>query len=213
MYRQMRIGLAGLLATMMLAAAVGGATAGRLSITNQQIRATWASVGMSNTITSGTVRCPVTLDGSFHSATIRKVVGALIGYVSRGTVGTPTQCTGGRASIDQETLPWHVTYESFTGTLPSLSEANYLLIRESYAFLPSEGNSCRMRTTIENPGGVRFKIGAGGRVTGIRADESRRIPLTNGPGGVFCGLGSGILSGDGFTMLLGTNNTIFVFLI
>lgn len=48
-----------------------------------------------------------------------KVAGTTIGRVTRATVGSP--CTGGSATILQETLPWDLEYRSFAGTLPNIT--------------------------------------------------------------------------------------------
>lgn len=199
-------------ATTILALAVTGATAGRLSVTNKQFRAVWSSLELTNNVTSGTTKCPVTLEGSFHSATIRKVARALIGYITRAFVSN-TVCTGGRATINQETLPWHLTYESFSGTLPEIRSVTFLLIRASFILNPNEGNGCRATTTLENPAADIASIGANGQITGIRADETRGIPLVNGPGGVFCGLGTGRFSGTGAVTQLGTSTPVSIRLI
>jgi hypothetical protein len=208
MHRHIRLLLTSLAATAILAAAVGTASANNLSVSNQQIRVTWSGLELTNNITTGTVRCPVTLEGSFHSATIRKVSRALIGYISRAAVGLAAQCTGGRATINQETLPWHLAYDSFRGALPRIEEITLLLIRASFIVTPNEGNSCRATTTIENPAAGRaIRNTTTGAITGLRADESRAIPLVNAPGGIFCGLGEGRFSGLGNVALLGTAAT------
>lgn len=211
MHRHIRLLLAGLAATAMLAAVVGSAAAGRLSVSNKNFRITWQNLLFANTVTSGSVKCPVTLEGSFHSQTIRKVARALVGYITRAAVSS-LPCTGGTVTVNQETLPWHLTYEGFIGTLPRIEGIRLLLVRDSW-IINSEGNSCRRTTTTENPASVIANVGGSGQVTGLRADETRKIPLVNGPGGVFCGLGQGLQSGTGAVTLLGTNNAISIRLI
>jgi hypothetical protein len=56
-------------------------------------------------------------------------------------------------------------------------------------------------------------IGAGGRIEGLRADESRGIALLNGPGGIFCGLGTGRFSGTGSVSQLGSTSSVSLSLI
>jgi hypothetical protein len=200
-----------LAATAILAAAVSSANANNLSTSNQQIRVTWSRLSL-NTSTILTITCAVTLEGSFHSRTIRKVARSLIGYISRAAV---SQCSGGTATINQETLPWHLTYESFGGTLPNITEITLLLIRASFIIdNASSGRTCRATTTTENPAaGIATRNTTTGAITGLRADESRGIPLVNGPGGLLCGLGTGRFSGTGNVTLLGTTNAISVRLI
>jgi hypothetical protein len=125
--------LAGLTASLLMGLAVSSATAGRLSVSNTRFRVTWASLNLKNFENEAEIRCPVTLEGSFHSATIRKAAGALIGAVTRAiTPGTEPPCTGGRATILQESLPWHLTYEAFRGTLPRIERVILLLRRYEF---------------------------------------------------------------------------------
>lgn len=212
MHRYTRLLLTSITAAAILALAVTSATAGRLSVTNKNFRVAWARLELSNTAVAGTISCPVTLEGSFHSQTIRKTAEALIGYVSRATVHNPA-CTGGSATINQETLPWHVIYESFTGTLPNIATVNIRLIRASFIVLLA-GNTCRATTTAARPARGSVIVGGGGRLEGIRADENATIPLVNGPGGIFCGLASGRFSGtSGSVNLLGTATPVTITLI
>jgi hypothetical protein len=125
--------LAGLTATLLLGLAVSSASANRLSVTNTRFRITWREIEFHDLPESFRVLCPLTLEGSFHSATVRKVRGALIGAITRGIVnGSQPPCTGGRATVLQETLPWHLTYEDFRGALPAINAIDLLLRR--YAF-------------------------------------------------------------------------------
>ncbi len=211
MYRHIRLLLTSLAATAILATAISTATAGRLSVSNQQIRAVWANLEFFNTAVEGTIRCPVTLEGSFHSRTIPKQIGLLVGYVTRALVSNPV-CTGGRATILQELLPWHLTYQSFSGTLPNIAGVTLNLIRAGF-IVNLGGNNCRALTTIGSPGRGIANIGPGGGVTSLRADETIGIPLTNGPGGIFCNLASGVLRGTASVSLLGNTNAISITLI
>jgi hypothetical protein len=210
MYRHVRRLLAMLAAAMTLALIVSSASAGRLSISNRQIRVTWASLEALNNITSETLRCSVTIEGSFHSATLQKVASALVGYVSRASVNRT--CTGGSATIDQETLPWHLTYASFSGVLPSLTGVRLSAIGFS-AVLAAFGNICRLRSEVAQPLGVIAQVAGEGRITGSRIDETSRIMLRNGPGGFACGLASGTLRGTGSFALLGTTTAVSIRLI
>jgi hypothetical protein len=65
--------------------------------------------------------CALTLEGSLHSRTLVKTTGALIGYITRATLGT---CSRGSATILSTSLPWHVRYASFSGTLPNITRLN-----------------------------------------------------------------------------------------
>ena len=109
------------------------ASASHISISSQNFRVTWNPLvfGSASGPSGSLVRCNVTLEGSFHSATIAKTIGALVGYVTRASL--PHPCTGGEAWAltaaegRTETLPWHVTFEGFEGALPTISGVRQLL--------------------------------------------------------------------------------------
>lgn len=102
---------------MLCSAIAGSASARNLSQNEQRFRTTYSPLSFIPSFGS-TIRCPLTLEGSLHSRTIAKVAGSLIGYVNRVVFGT---CEAGRLRANTETLPWHVTYESFSGTLPLIT--------------------------------------------------------------------------------------------
>jgi hypothetical protein len=114
--------LAGLVAASMMGLAVGCVSANRLSLSNRLFRFTWEELDFTHEGGGSNphVTCAVTLEGSFHSSTIRKVARALIGHVTRGIVKSES-CTNGSVTILRESLPWHTTYESFRGTLPNIT--------------------------------------------------------------------------------------------
>jgi len=107
----------------------GSAIARNFSISNRQIRVVWTPLTWSEPFNFFNVRCNVTLEGSLHSNTIAKVIGSLIGYITRAAISRP--CTGGEAwfwngaegelTDASTTLPWHLRYQGFTGTLPNIS--------------------------------------------------------------------------------------------
>jgi len=107
-------------ATVLLGALVSTASATRLSSSSQTLRATFARVDFSGGF--GTTECAVTLEGSLHSRTIAKVAGSLIGFITRAIVAE--RCIRGSATILTASLPWHVRYASFTGTLPNITRLN-----------------------------------------------------------------------------------------
>lgn len=186
-----------------LACAIATASANRLSISNRSYRLVWSSVEFS----PGGIRCPLTLEGSFHSATMRKVIGALVGHVSKATFAN---CTGGRFTALQETLPWHVQYRLFEGALPTISGVAYNLIGLSVnEEIPLFGVACLIRTTAMTPFSYIARTGASGTVTSVRIDETRTILLTGG-----CAiLGESNFAGEGKVFLLGTTASISVRLI
>jgi hypothetical protein len=166
------------------------ASANRLSVRSLRFKQTWRS--LEYTSSAGVVRCPVTLEGSFHSATFRKIVGLLFSMTTRGSI-VSAACTGGRGSIDQETLPWHRIYDSFEGTLPRIVDLNYWELFAGYR-AESAGITCSIRTTMANPAVFQYTV-AEETITGVRADEAAAIPLT---GSFLCSLaGSARLAGAG----------------
>lgn len=202
-----RLLFAGLTAALLLSMAVASATANRLSVSNQRFRIVWAPLVLSNSL-GVVIRCPVTMEGSFHSATIAKVRGALIGYVSRATT-IPGACTGGRATILQEKLPWHVRYNSFRGNLPNITGVVLDLVGAAF-LIEAGGANCTTRTTAANPGRGIAELTAG-VITGLRADETAPIPLE---GEFLCAIaGTGNFSGTGTVTLLGAATSITVRLI
>lgn len=204
--RHVRLLVVGVTAAAMLAIAAGSASANRLSVP-PNYRFVWRSLNIEDTVTEARVLCPVTMEGSFHSQTIRKVRKALIGSVIRADLNSGA-CTGGNATIHKETLPWLLTYEDFQGRLPNITDFDELILTP-LILIRTATNTCELRMESGHPGGVNIAVGAGGRLESLKADETKRIPLTNGPGGVFCGLAEGILSGSGtVTQANGTAATI-----
>jgi hypothetical protein len=108
-----------LLAALALAVAAAEASAESLSVSSQTFRATWAAVTFSGAFSSST--CPVTLEGSFHARSMLKTANSLIGYVTRAAT---SRCSSGSATILTASLPWHVRYTSFSGTLPNITALN-----------------------------------------------------------------------------------------
>jgi hypothetical protein len=167
--------------TAFLALTIGSTSANRLSASNHRFRLTWASLRMfpENETGAPDIRCPVTLEGSFHSATIRKTAGALIGAVTKGIVNAAEPpCAGGHATVRQESLPWHVTYESFRGTLPNITSVEFLVRRYSLVIELSAiaGLQCLYSdqgAPEENLMG-RVAIGASGQITSDTPETNRR---------------------------------------
>src|SRR6478672_705066 len=107
--------VAGMVAALALGVAANAASANKLSVSNRSFRAVWLAIEAGPI--DGIVTCRLTVEGSFHSATMSKVVGALVGHVTRATAGAG-DCTGGTATVNREALPWHVRYRGFEEALP-----------------------------------------------------------------------------------------------
>jgi hypothetical protein len=105
-----------LLASALLAVAASAAAADHFELKNTTWRGTWRRMDIAGGF--GTVECALTLEGSFHERTFAPTSGLLIGYVTRATVGA---CPRGSATVLTASLPWHVRYSSFSGTLPTIT--------------------------------------------------------------------------------------------
>jgi len=192
-----------------MAAAVSSASAQRFTTDETRFTARWTGLTFVGAEFFN-ITCPVTLEGSFHSATITKTPNALIGFVSRASVATAS-CTGGRATILAASLPWHVRYRNFTGALPNITAIGVSLVNASFAIQDNFfGFNCLARSTAENPAnGEINRNAATGAVTGLRANETPAIPTS----GASCPTTTGRFSGTGTVTRLGSTGTITVRLI
>lgn len=194
-----------------LALAVTNASANQLSISNQNIRSTWTSL-RSITSTNATILCPVTVEGSFHGRTIAKTIGALVGYITRASVAN-SSCTGGRFTVHNESLPWHLTYEGFGGTLPSIERITVSLLGASYEIEDST-NICTGTTEVEFPWRNIIRLNTTTHVAETLTPGTNSIPLRNGRGGLFCGIANDRFGGESQTLTqLGTSTSISITLI
>jgi hypothetical protein len=173
MHKRSKLLLVGLAAAMLLSMAVGNASARNLSLNEQSFRAVWTPLEF---VAGGnTVKCNVTLEGSFHYRTIVKRADALIGFITRAIANT---CTGGSATVLTATLPWHLPYEGFSGTLPNITDIRIKLVGASFNVFPTGApRACLARTTTANPARGIANVGAGGRVTNLQAEPGASIPL------------------------------------
>jgi hypothetical protein len=158
------------LAILTVAALTATASAGRLSASAQTIRATWTAIALTDPF--GTTECEVTLAGSLHTRTITKTRGALIGFINRAEVRTP--CRRGAMTVLRETLPWHVQYDAFAGTLPRITAVFTRVLGFSFE-TRNGGLGCLFRSTAATPATTLFIRETGtGRVTSVTL--SGRIP-------------------------------------
>jgi len=180
--------LVGALAAVALVAAIAGARS--LSVSDSNIRAVFREFQSGGG--SALIRCPLTLEGSFHSRTIAKVRGALVGFITRAAMGHP--CTGGEMYVlngveVQEgrtvanSLPWHLRYFAFSGTLPRPSSTTLDIVGFSWIYAPF-GEVCLYRSTEANPARFAWEIASEGRVTGLRAEAEPPVLLNSG--GILC---------------------------
>jgi hypothetical protein len=165
--------LAGLAAVLLLSLAVSNASARNISLNEQSFRAVWTP--FSRIAAGRTIRCNVTLEASFHYRTFVKRLGALVGLVTRAIANS---CNGGSATVLAASLPWHIAYGGFAGTLPDITLLLFNVISYSANLFPTGApRACLARSTAANPVVLRANVGAGGRMTSITADETAQIPL------------------------------------
>jgi len=142
--------LAVVAAAAVLGALVGSASANRLSTTSQTWRVTFARLELRGAFAELT--CPITFEGSFHSATIAKSP-TLVGYVARAVAGA---CSFGSATLLTQTLPWHVRYGSFGGTLPSIGSLTLNLVGFAIRTREASSATCLMLSMATEPLRLRF---------------------------------------------------------
>ena len=166
-------------ATVLLSALASSAVARNLSTSSQNIRATWARVNFAGGF--GAVECEVVLRGSFHSRTITKTVGTLSGFITEGSI---IRCSRGGGTVNSESLPWHVRYRSFTGTLPTISTISATITGAEWRVRePTFGVTCTVAAASSSVLAT-FSLTTG---TIVRADVS---------GSNLCGSISATLSGS-----------------
>ena len=106
----------------------------------------------------GTTVCQLTLEGSLHSRTIAKLLNSLIGYITAARLGP---CPVGTATILGETLPWHIRYDSFAGTLPNISRITTNVVNLAIIVRTNVGERCLTRSTATQPVLGLFELAAG----------------------------------------------------
>jgi len=183
-----------------LSASVAGARTG-IAVTPTATTLTLVNV----TLDAGfdVAECNVTMRATLHARTI-KSVGSLAGFadiaVSTGacTEGNAGILRGG-ARVTGPQGPYHVTYTSFSGTLPNISSVR-LTVQDVTFWIGTTGTECLTNGAVD----IHGDTFPGTTVTGMRV-SAQSIPLT---GGFLCGLTSGALEGSG---TLSTALTISLF--
>jgi hypothetical protein len=204
MHRFIKLILAALGASLLLASAGGLASARSLSISNQNVRATWSRLEFTG---SGiAIRCPVTIEGSYHARTIAKVIGNLKGAIRQVTIKNES-CTGGTLAIERP--PWHWTYEGFTGTLPNITATRLLMTRRRW-ILTSSGLRCTYGNETDR---VTFTSAlSGGTVTSFTPDAGNAIHKV-APSELFCPETVSLSGSEGAEMVSGTTTRLTITLI
>jgi len=215
-----RLTLAALAATLLLAVGLSTASARNLSVSNQSIRLTWRSLEFTGA--EIVIRCPVTLEGTFHARTIAKVENTLIGYITRA-VAKQEACTNGigapfngteryNGGTPASSLPWHMTYKFFSGTLPNIVGIRILLLGFRFGIRDSAGLCTGQYGPRPEGIDAEASVGAGGVITELSPVPPNESTLIRRDGGIFCPA-TGRLTGRAEVMLLGTTTRITVTLI
>jgi hypothetical protein len=185
----MKLLLNALIASLVLSTAVSAAQARRLELSDQRIRLVWSEEEPLKVLLSGgfiIISCSVTMEGSFHSRTMSKVSGQLIGYITSARLRRP--CTGGEAWILNGTetlpggskptsLPWHVRYDSFSGPLPRITRIRLQVIGAAYLSRALE-TGCLVSSTTAQPAIGLIELDEAGKVTGLTPEVEETIPNT-----------------------------------
>lgn len=167
---------AGACAALILAAAVSTASARSFSLSSEQISAAWSPLNfIVGSFEPITIRCVLSLEGSFHARTFAKVREALVGYITRPAIHSP--CTNGEFHVLAETAPWHLRYEGFTGALPRITSIRTRLIEFSIWFNSALGLRCLYRSTVTNPAALTLFFESG---TPTSAALEVTLPETQG---------------------------------
>jgi hypothetical protein len=188
MRKMLTLGIALVAATTLV---VGTASAGRLSVSSSGFRAYWSSLWFLERGTTLIAGCEITLEGSFHSRTIRKVIDTLIGYITRVKIRHPCagastvyaydgiEELGGGSGPLTNTLPWHVAYDGFAGTLPSIEKIFTLFTGMRFEFM----DFFRQQATYGGPASnitLEWFLGARGAVDAIQPERNARLTKTAG---------------------------------
>jgi hypothetical protein len=178
MHTRSKLLLAAASAAVVLAALVSTTSANRFALRERTFRATWSSIALVSGL-FGTVKCLLTIEGSFHSRTVSKIAESLAGYVTRSTIAE-TQCTGGHARILGELLPWHIRYNGFSGVLPQITSIEVRIVG-SHFLVESANVFCLYASTAASP--IKDIINRNtmtNAATSIRVNEPSGIPLSSG---------------------------------
>jgi hypothetical protein len=150
------------------------------------------------------VQCNVTMDAALHART-NKSVGSLAGFaditVSTGacTEGNAGLLVGGRRVTGAQG-PFHITYASFRGTLPSIESIRLVVNDVTFWITTPGGTDCLTNGAVD----INGDSTGGTTVEGMNV-SAQSIPLS---GDFACNFSSGTMEGRGD---LSTNLTISLF--
>lgn len=215
MHQGHRLARASLLAVVLLCGLAGSAPANRLSVSERAFRLVWnpnkmsAYLGTMETGLEKVASCNVTMEGSFHSSTFLKSSSAPVGQITRAAVATET-CVGGTIALLTETLPWQLSYASFTGVLPVIRQVIVNVVGLSMLVTASGTGECLLRSTTTNPMVERVELDTRtSAIEGFSSEEATVIPA----GGLLCFRTQGTYEGNATVTRLGATSSVSVTLI
>jgi len=113
----------------------------------------------------GTTRCNVTLANQLHTRTMPKVLESLVGLITAASVGG---CSAGSATVLGATLPWHIRYAGFGGTLPNISQIRTKIVGWQFRVREPFGVEYLETSTASSPTTGTLDRENGGRVSDIQ---------------------------------------------
>jgi hypothetical protein len=128
--------------------------------------------------------CRITLRGAFNSSVIAKTVGSSIGTI---TAFTANNCSAGDSiTALPASLPWTITYQSFSGTLPSIASVKVALLRFALLIDFGDGLRCLSQTEAGDSQRIDLVRGVSGVITGFASDQSDEILMHDLPDSNLC---------------------------
>lgn len=161
---------AAIILVAMASFAVGG-SARNLSISEQRYDMRWTAIELISGLAR--IKCNVKLTGSFHYRTFAKVNQSLIGYINSTRIET---CTEGSIAVPGTSLPWHVQYSSFTGTLPTIQTLRSRIVGAVIRVTERGGAACEYTTETGHPLVTILTREAGRIITEVRPSAADVIP-------------------------------------
>jgi len=186
-----------------LALFAGTAAASRLEIPNFErgfriFNPVWIEIGPAIRI-----ECNLTLEGSFHRRTFPKTERLLIGYITAAEMGLGS-CTENWIPEElRSTLPWHLQYRGFTGSLPNITGVLFRFVGVSLSIEKALVGGCLIRTTETAPLTGRASV-ASGELSEFRFEAST-IPTSTER---FCPEASATIEGRVSITVLGSTSRI-----
>jgi hypothetical protein len=159
--------IAGITVALMLCATQ--ASASSLSLTERLVEIYFREVVLEGAGTQ-TLRCALNLRATLSSGTFAKVREGVIG----GVYGAAGWCNSGDIVALGATLPWRISYVSFTGTLPNISQIALQLDNGGFTANETNGRPCLFEFTRTN--GFVFSVEVrSGAISNVVTNERAQV--------------------------------------